>query len=75
MKKKLLLCLAYIFLFTSISSLIACEEVEEPAFVAQNGIITGLTEYGRTLTELTVPDSIDGVDVIGFRDDLFLFYR
>lgn len=32
-------------------------------FVLSNGVITGLTPYGKTLTEIKIPEQIDGVTI------------
>lgn len=32
-------------------------------FVLSNGVITGLTPYGKTLTEILIPEQIDGVTI------------
>ncbi len=42
------------------------------AFVVSNGVITGLTEYGETLSVLEIPSEIDGVQITGIGG--FAFY-
>lgn len=35
----------------------------KPIFTVESGAITGLTEYGKTLSEISIPSKIDGVNI------------
>ena len=54
------------------------EEPEDPEtpttpaiFTIEGNTITGLTEYGKTLTEIEIPESIDGVEINAIGDSAF----
>ena len=40
-------------------------------YLVEDGIITGLTEYGKTLNKLTIPETIDGVRITKISDYAF----
>ena len=40
-------------------------------FTYSNNKITGLTDYGKTLTEIVIPDQIDGVSITSIGSDAF----
>ncbi len=40
-------------------------------FKVENGSITALTTYGKTLSEIDIPDAIDGVEIIGVGSNAF----
>lgn len=46
----------------------------ETIFEVSNGTITGLTEYGKTLEEIVIPEKIDGVDIVAIGDKAFYEY-
>lgn len=72
MKKKILSILCFITLAClSVFGLTACGEEDKTIFTAENGVITGLTEYGKTLTEIVIPESIDGVTITTIGDFAF----
>ena len=72
MKKKILSILCFITLAClSVFGLTACDEEDKTIFTAENGVITGLTEYGKTLTEIVIPESIDGVVITTIGDYAF----
>ena len=51
---------------------LAPEKEELPEiFTVDGGTITGLTEYGKTLTELEIPSEIDGVTITEIGDSAF----
>ena len=72
MKKKILSILCFITLAClSVFGLTACGEEDKTIFTAENGVITGLTEYGKTLNEFVIPESIDGVTITTIGDFAF----
>ncbi len=51
---------------TSDSSSINSGEESNPqqeVFIVENGVITDVTEYGKTLTEIIIPETIDGMTI------------
>ena len=44
---------------------------DKSAFTFDNGTITGLTDYGKTLTKIIIPKTIDGINVTSIGDQAF----
>ena len=46
-------------------------ETDASAFIFNNGKITGLTEYGKTLSDIVIPTTINGISVTGIGYEAF----
>ena len=80
MRKFLLAILSCVILACSgVFMLTACNdedattppEENRTIFTIQNCAITGLTDYGKTLSEVVIPESIDGVTITEIKKDAF----
>lgn len=72
MRKFLITILSCIMLAgLSVFSLTACNEEDTTVFTVENGVITGLTDYGKTLNEIVIPESVDGVTITAIGDFAF----
>lgn len=77
MKGKILSLIALIILvFLSLSGLTACNDdgtsqSNEQVFIVSKGSITSLTDYGKTLTEITIPEKIDKTTITSIGNKAF----
>lgn len=47
------------------------EESSKEIFHEANGVIYGLTDYGKTLSKIEIPDAIDGEDIVSINEQAF----
>ncbi len=81
MKKFFKIVVSIILVVLTLNCLVGCggtEHEESPTpeadtsiFVFSSGNIKGLTDYGKTLTEIEIPDKIDGKTVTTIGEDAF----
>ena len=55
----------------SFGDIVLIAKGEKPIFKSNEGCITGLTAYGKTLTDICVPTSLDGVEITAIGENAF----
>ena len=75
MKKILAILLIITLIVVASANLASCNQADErnDVFVFSSGEITGLTDYGKTLSKITIPSKISGENVTSIRKSAFTY--